>query len=73
MVKKIEGARTVELQGGCHAAGLRLRLFQKFLSLIHIYPVREPQHRQAGADEVMKLPGAVLGRGVVINVIMNVD
>ena len=31
MIKKIEGARTVELQGGCHTAGLRLRLFQEFL------------------------------------------
>ena len=31
MVKKIEGACTVELQGRCHPAGLRLRLFEKLL------------------------------------------
>ena len=31
MVKEIERARTVELQGRCHPTGLRLRLFQKLL------------------------------------------
>ena len=31
MVKEIEGACTVELQGRCHPAGLRLRLFEKLL------------------------------------------
>ena len=31
MVKEIEGAGTVELQGRCHTAGLRLRLAQKLL------------------------------------------
>ena len=40
--------------------------------MLNAHPVREPPHRKAGADEVMKLPGAVKGRGVVINVIMNV-
>ena len=40
--------------------------------MLDAHPVREPPHRKAGADEVMKLPGAVLGRGVVINVIVNV-
>ena len=40
--------------------------------VLNAHPVREPPHRKAGADEVMKLPGAVLGCGVVINVIVNV-
>ena len=40
--------------------------------MLDAYPVREPPHRKAGADEVVKLPGAVLGRGVVVNVIVNV-
>ena len=40
--------------------------------MLDAHPVREPPHRKAGANEVMKLPGAVLGRGVVINVIVNV-
>ena len=37
--------------------------------MLDAHPVREPPHRKAGADEVMKLPGAVLGCGVVINVV----
>ncbi len=40
--------------------------------MLDAHPVREPPHRKAGADEVVKLPGAVLGRGVVVNVIVNV-
>ena len=40
--------------------------------VLNAHPVREPPHRKAGADEVVKLPGAVKGRGVVINVIVNV-
>ena len=40
--------------------------------MLNAHPVREPPHRKAGADEVVKLPGAVKGRGVVINVIVNV-
>ena len=40
--------------------------------MLNAHPVREPPHRKAGADEVMKLPGTVKGRGVVINVIVNV-
>ena len=31
VVKEVEGAGAVELQSGCHTAGLRLRLFQKLL------------------------------------------
>ena len=31
VVEQVEGAGAVELQGGCHPPGLRLRLFQKLL------------------------------------------
>ena len=37
--------------------------------MLDAHPVREPPHRKAGADEVVKLPGTVLGRGVVVNVV----
>ena len=40
--------------------------------MLNTYPVREPPQSKGRADEIMKLPGAVKGRGIVINVIMNV-
>lgn len=33
---------------------------------------RPPSGREAGADEVAEFPGAVIGRGIVVNVIVNV-
>ena len=33
--------------------------------------VRQPPERKAGADEIMVLPGAVMGRGIVINVVVD--
>ena len=36
------------------------------------YPVRQPPQGKAGADEVAEFPGAVIGRGIVVNVIVNV-
>jgi len=35
------------------------------------YPVRQPPQGKAGADEVAEFPGAVIGRGIVVNVIVN--
>ena len=54
------------------ALAVLFRILDNRQLMLNAHPVREPPHRKAGADEVMKLPGAVLGRGVVINVIMNV-
>ena len=36
------------------------------------YPVRQPPQGEAGADKVAEFPGAVIGRGIVVNVIVNV-
>lgn len=36
------------------------------------YPVRQTPQGKAGADEVAEFPGAVIGRGIVVNVIVNV-
>ena len=38
--------------------------------MLDTYAVREPPDGKGGADEVMKLPGAVLGGGVVVNVVV---
>ena len=40
--------------------------------VLQTYPVRQPPQGERGADEVAKLPGAVIGGGIVVNVIMNV-
>lgn len=40
--------------------------------MFNTHPIREPPQGKGGADEVMELAGAVIGRGVVINVIVNV-
>ena len=39
--------------------------------IFQTYPVREPPERKAGADEIMVLPGAIIGRGIVIDVIVD--
>ena len=39
--------------------------------IFQTYPVREPPQRKAGADEIMVLPGAVIGRGIVVNMIVD--
>lgn len=39
--------------------------------IFQTYPVRQPPQRKAGADEIMVLPGAVIGRGIVIDVIVD--
>ena len=54
------------------ALAVLFRILNDGQLMLDAHPVREPPHRKAGADEVMKLPGAVLGCGVVINVIVNV-
>ena len=38
--------------------------------MLNAHPVREPPQSKGRADEVMKLPGAVLGRGIEINMVM---
>ena len=40
--------------------------------MFQAYPVRQPPQGKAGADEVAEFPGAVIGRGIVVNVIVNV-
>ena len=35
------------------------------------YPVRQPPQRKAGADEIVVLPGAIVGRGTVIDVVVD--
>ena len=40
--------------------------------VLQAYPVRQPPQGEAGADEVAELPGAVIGRGIVVDVIVNV-
>ena len=54
------------------ALAVLFRILDDRQLMLNTHPVREPPHRKAGADEVVKLPGAVLGRGVVVNVIVNV-
>ena len=39
--------------------------------IFQTYPVREPPERKAGADEIMVLLGAIIGRGIVIDVIVD--
>ena len=40
--------------------------------MLQTYPVRQPPQGERGADEVAELPGAVIGGGIVVDVIMNV-
>ena len=40
--------------------------------MLQTYPVRQPPQGKGGADEVAELPGTVMGRGIVVDVIMNV-
>ena len=39
--------------------------------IFQAYPVREPPERKAGADKIVILSGAIVGRGIVINVVVN--
>ena len=39
--------------------------------VLNAHPVRQPPQGKGRADEIMEFPGAVKGRGVVINVIVN--
>jgi hypothetical protein len=38
--------------------------------MLNAHPVRKPPQSKGRADKVMKLPGAVLGRGIEINMVM---
>ena len=40
--------------------------------MLQTYPVGQPPQGERGADEVAELPGAVIGGGIVVNVIVNV-
>ena len=40
--------------------------------VLNAHPVREPPQGKAGADKIMELPGAVKGRCIEINVIVEV-
>ena len=39
--------------------------------IFQTYPVGEPPKCKAGADEIMVLPGAIMGRGIVIDVVVD--
>ena len=39
--------------------------------VLQTHPVREPPQGKGGADEVAELSGSVIGRGVVVNVVVN--
>lgn len=39
--------------------------------MLNAHPVREPPQGKAGADKIMKFPGAVKGRRIEINVIVD--
>lgn len=39
--------------------------------IFQTYPVRQPPERKTGADEIMVLLGAIVGRGIVIDVIVD--
>ena len=39
--------------------------------IFQAYPVRQPPQRKTGADEIVVLPGAVIGCGIVVNVVMD--
>ena len=39
--------------------------------IFQTYPVRKPPKRKAGADEIMVLPGAIIGRGIVIDMVVD--
>ncbi len=40
--------------------------------MLQTYPVRQPPEGKAGAEEIMEFPGAVKGRGIEIDVVVNV-
>lgn len=40
--------------------------------VLQAHQIRQPPQGKAGADEVAEFPGAVIGRGIVVNVIVNV-
>ena len=37
--------------------------------VLQTYPVRQPPQGERGADEVAELPGAVIGGGIVVDVV----
>jgi len=39
--------------------------------IFQTYPVRQPPECKAGADEIMVLPGAIIRRGIVIDVVVD--
>ena len=49
---------------------VELRILDDGQLMLDAHPVGEPPQGKGGADEVAKLPGAVIGSGIVIDVIM---
>ena len=41
--------------------------------IFQTYPVRQPTQRKAGADEIMVLAGAIVGCGIVIDVVVDMS
>ena len=54
------------------ALAVLFRILDNRKLMLNAHPVREPPQSKGRADEVMKLPGAVLGRGIEINMVMRV-
>lgn len=50
---------------------MELRIDDHGQIIFQTYPVREPPECKAGADKIMELPGAVIGRGIVIDVVVD--
>lgn len=50
---------------------MELRIDDHGQVIFQTYPVREPPERKAGADEIVVLPRAVIGRGIVVNVVVD--
>ena len=52
------------------ALAVLFRILDNRQLMLNAHPIREPSQGKGRTDEVMKLPGAVLGRGIEINMVM---
>src|SRR5699024_7674292 len=52
------------------ALAVLFRILDNRKLMLNAHPVGEPPQSKRRTDEVMKLPGAVLGRGIEINMVM---
>ena len=52
------------------ALAVLFRILNDGQFMLNAHPIRKPPQSKGRADEVMKLPGAVKGRGIEINMVM---